>query len=126
MERRRRLTEAEWEIMEGVWRLGIRITAQEVHRHLYPDRRKAYSTVQTILGILATKEFLKKEKIGRINFFTPLVSREEIGQREIQLLVSRIYQGSLGALVSCLVEAGTFSQKELKLLKAQLEVKGCR
>ena len=119
----RRLTEVEWEIMEGVWTLGVRTTVREVHQHLYPDKRKAYTTVQTIMNILTLKGFLKKEKFRHINFFTPQVSREEMGQRETQLLVSRIYRGTFGAMVSDLVAVGTFSEKELKLLKAQIAVR---
>ncbi len=123
MKKRRRLTEAEWEIMEGVWRLGRRVIAREVHNHLYPKGQKAFSTVQTILGILAAKGFLQKEKIGKINFFTPAVSREEVGQQETRSLVSRIYRGSFGALVSHLVDSGALSQAERDRIKAQIEAK---
>lgn len=123
MRRHRRLTKVEWEIMEGVWKLGVRVIAREVHHHLYPRGQKAFSTVQTILNILAQKGFLQKEKIGRINFFTPLVSREEMGQREVLWLVSRVYHGAFGSLASYLMDIGTFSEKELKLLKEQVDGK---
>jgi predicted transcriptional regulator len=121
MKPKKRLTEAEWEIMEGVWRLGRRVIAREVHNHLYPKGQKAFSTVQTLLNILAAKGFLQKEKIGKVNFFTPAVSREEMGQRETRLLVSRVYRGSPGALVSHLVDSGALSGAELNRLKVWIE-----
>ena len=123
MKKPKRLTEAEWEIMEGVWRLGRRVIAREVHNHLYPKGQKAFSTVQTILNILAAKGFLQKEKIGKINFFTPAVLREEVGQQETRSLVSRIYHGSFGALVSHLVDSGALSQAERDRIKAQIEAR---
>ncbi len=122
-QKQRRLTEAEWELMDAVWQLGTRIIAREVHNHLYPTGQKAFSTVQTILNILATKGFLKKEKIGQINFFTPAVSREEIGRQETRTLVSRIYNGSFGALVAHLVDSGALSQAERDRIKAQIEAR---
>lgn len=123
MKKQRRLTEVEWEIMEAVWHLGIRVIAREVHNHLYPTGQKAFSTVQTILNILTAKGFLKKEKIGQINFYTPIVSREEVGRQETRSLVSRIYHGSFGALVSHLVDSGELSQAERNRIKVQIEAK---
>jgi predicted transcriptional regulator len=123
MKWRRRLAEVEWEIMEGVWKLGRRITVREVHQHLYPNGEKAFNTVQTIMNILADKGFLKKEKVGKVNFFTPAISREEIGRRETRSLVLRIYRGSFGALVNHLVDIGKFSRQELEDIKAQIEAK---
>ncbi len=119
----RRLAEAEWEIMEGMWALGPRRAVREVHDHLYPNGEKAYTTVQTVMNILADKGYLNREKVGGVNFFTPLVSREEVGRRETGTLVSRIYRGSFGALVTYLVDAGSFSREELKQIKAQIEAK---
>jgi predicted transcriptional regulator len=109
--------------MEAAWKLGTRTIAREVRNHLYPTGRKAFSTVQTILNILATKGFLKKEKIGGINFFTPAVSREEVGRQETRTLVSRIYRGSFGALVAHLVDSGALSQAERNRIRAQIEAR---
>lgn len=119
MKKPKRLTEAEWEIMEGVWAFNNhQASAREIHSHLYPDGRKAYPTVQTVLNVLVEKGFLKKEMIGLVNFFTPIVSREEMGLQETHSLVSRVYGGSFGALAHYLVDAGVLSQKDLKRLKA--------
>lgn len=123
MGQQRRLTAAEWEIMEGIWKLGVRTIAREVHSLLYAQGQKAFSTVQTVLNILVRKGFLKKEKIGEINFYTALVSREEAGWHETDSLVSRIYQGSFGALVISMVGAGKVSRKELEEIKAQIRAK---
>jgi BlaI family penicillinase repressor len=120
MKRRKRLTEVEWEIMEGVWKLGRRVIAREVHSHLYPGEEKSFSTVQTMLNILADKGFLQKEKIGKINFFTPLVSRDEAGHQETRSLVSRIFGGSFGAMANFMVKE-PISRKELEELKAMIE-----
>jgi predicted transcriptional regulator len=124
MNPRKRLTEAEWEIMEGVWALeNGQGSAREVHNRLYPDGRKAYPTVQTILNILTEKGFLRKEMIGQVNFYTPAVSRQDVGQQETHSLVSRVYGGSFGALASYLVDSGALSPEEMKRLKNLIQDK---
>ena len=74
------LTNAEAEIMHGVWALYPRkgnigpqgITVREVHNHLYPENQKAVSTVQTVMDHLEKKGLLKTERINRrFKFFTP-------------------------------------------------------
>ncbi|MSS72997.1 MAG: hypothetical protein EXS64_16115 [Candidatus Latescibacteria bacterium] len=51
------------------------------------------------------------------------MSREEIGRQETRTLVSRIYNGSFGALVSHLVDSDALSQAERDRIKAQIEAR---
>lgn len=121
MKKPKKLAEAEWEIMDGVWQFSKPLTVRELHEHLYPEGQKAYTTVQTIMNILVDKGFLCKKKIGMVNFYTALLSREKFAKRETRSLVSRIFDGSFGALANYLVESGELSQRELNQLKAIIE-----
>lgn len=56
MTKKRRLTEVEWELMDGVWRFDRQSAVRDVVNHLYPNGEKAYTTVQTIMNILAEKD----------------------------------------------------------------------
>ncbi|MCG8606226.1 BlaI/MecI/CopY family transcriptional regulator [bacterium] len=123
MEKIRKLAEAEWEIMDGVWQFSRAVTVREIHAHLYPKGEKAYTTVQTFMNILVDKGFLEREKIGMVNFYSPLISRANFGKRETQTLVSRIFDGSFGELAQYLVKTGKLSEKELTNLKALIEAK---
>ena len=117
------LGKAEWKIMEGLWTLGKSVSVREVRQHLYPHGEKAYTTVQTTMVILADKGFLKKEKIGMVNFFTPVVSREEATGRETRSVEGRIFNGSFGSLAAFLVDSGELSRRDLDQLKQMIEVK---
>ena len=123
MKQRKRLADAEWEIMEGVWPFSERVSVREVHTRLYPDGEKAYTTVQTIMNILVGKGFLRKEKIGMVNFYTPTLSREETARLETRSLASRLYRGSFGALAASLVDSGELSREEMDELKVLIEAK---
>jgi predicted transcriptional regulator len=114
--------------MEGVWQCEGKaspygITVREVHNQLYPRGQKAYTTVQTIMNILFEKGFLKREKIGMVNFYTPTVSREEMARQETHTLVSRAFGGSFVALANHLVDSGSLSEKELAVLKGLIDAK---
>ncbi len=123
MAKKRKLNEAEWEIMEGVWHFDRPVTVREVHEVLYPQKQKAYTTVQTIMNILTDKGFLQREKRGKVNFYTPTLSREDAARMETQNLVSRLFQGSFGALANYLINSGQLTEKDLQEIKALLDQK---
>lgn len=118
-----KLAEAEWEIMEGIWNRGGQTTVREIQDQLYPKAEKAYTTTQTIMNILVTKGFLKRKKIGMVNFYTPKISRELAAQHEARSLASRIFNGSMGAFATYLVDSGELSSQELHQLKALIDAK---
>src|SRR5437868_6893618 len=58
------LTAQELAIMKVVWRLG-QPTVRDVYHALLETRHIAYTTVMTMMNILETKGYLKKEKTAR-------------------------------------------------------------
>lgn len=123
MKKPKKLSEAEWELMLGVWSGDTPVTVRELHARLYPDGRKAYTTVQTILNILVDKGFLARRKIGMVNFYTPVLSKREATRRETRSLVSRLFHGSFGELAHHLIDSGELSEEDLAGLKALIEQK---
>ncbi len=120
---KKRLSEAEWEVMDGVWHLDRQVTVRDVVDYLYPNGEKAYTTVQTIMNILFEKGVLNRRKIGPVNVYMPTLSREDAAQVETRTLVSRMFEGSFGALATYLVDSGELSQGELDELRALIEAR---
>ncbi len=123
MAAKKRLSEAEWEVMDGVWHLNRQVTVRDVVDYLYPNGEKAYTTVQTIMNILFEKGVLNRQKIGPVNVYKSALSREDAAQDETRTLVSRMFEGSFGALATYLVDSGELSQKELDELRALIEAR---
>ena len=123
MAAKKRLAEAEWEVMDGVWHLDRQVTVRDVVDYLYPNGEKAYTTVQTIMNILFEKGVLNRRKIGPVNVYMPTLSREDVAQVETRTLVSRMFEGSFGALATYLVDSGELSQGELDELRALIEAR---
>jgi len=121
MARPHKFSESEWELMLGIWAGDVPVTVRELHTRLYPNGEKAYTTVQTTMNILVDKKYLKRKKIGMVNFYTPTVSRDDAKSSETMSLVSRLFHNSFGSLANHLVNSGKLSSSDLDKLKTLIE-----
>lgn len=121
MLKRRKLTPAEWEIMEAVWELKGSPSVREVLEHAFPGGDKAYTTVQTVMNNLVKKGLLRRKKKGLVNFYTPTRSRDQMVRKEMKSIVSRIFDGSVPALANYLIKSGDLGVKEIEEIKQVLE-----
>lgn len=58
-----------------------------------------------------------------VNFYTPVLSRQEAAGLETRSLVSRMFKGSFGALAAHLIDSGELSREDLDALKALIEAR---
>jgi predicted transcriptional regulator len=119
--RKLELSAAEWEIMRVIWDGGKPVTVREVLDQAYPNSEKAYTTVQTLMNILVDKRFLKRKKVGMVNFYSAAVSQENVLRGSLTTLAGRMFQGSFGAMASFLVSSGKLSPEEVQALKKILD-----
>lgn len=111
------LSPLEWEIMEIVWDFKKHPSVRDVLEAAYPNGEKAYTTVQTVMNNLESKGFLKKEKIGLVNFYRPLKKRSELLGRETSRFVQRVFGGSFQSLANYLIDSNALSDEEIDNLK---------
>jgi len=123
MPRKLKITKVEWEIMECVWNLGTKVSAREVHNRLYPENGKAYTTIQTIMNTLQKKGLLECEKIGMVNFYTPVKSRKSMMKAELSGIASQMFQGSVPALANFLIDTNYLGLDEIESIKELLKEK---
>ena len=106
------LTPLEWEVMNVVWELGRRPSVREVIDRAYPNKEKAYTTIQTVMNNMEAKNFLKKKKIGLVNFYKPTVKREKLIEGATKTFVKKVFKGSFLELANYLVNSDSLSDKE--------------
>ena len=111
-----KISASEWEVMDVVWDKHP-ITAPEVFALLRKDQAWSQKTVNTFLARLAEKEALAVEKRYNMNFYSPLVSREESVARESRSFLSRFFQGATAELLAHFCEQGDLSDAELAELE---------
>lgn len=86
-----------------------------------PEPQPHKNTVATILKILAEKEFVRVEVIGRFHRYHPAVSKEVYSTRTLTGIVKDYFEGSFSNAVSLLVEKKKLSVSDLELLLKQLK-----
>jgi len=123
MPRARKLTPAEWAIMEAVWLLEGSPSVRDVLECAFPNGEKAYTTVQTIMNTLEKKKLLRRKKVGMVNFYTPTRTRADMVRGEMSSLVSRVFKGSIPALANSLLSLDDVSLEEVREIKKLLAQK---
>ena len=112
------LTRRELDIISVVWELGS-ATVGEVLEKL--GENLAYTTVLTVLRTLETKGAVRHEKEGKAHRYYPLVESEQVGDRSINRLLEKVYQGSRELLLTQLVSDKKVSGEELRRLRKLID-----
>lgn len=97
------LGELEAQILDIIWDLEAPITAAKVFKIMYPRRELSYSTVMLTMSKLAKKGFLVQERSGPRKtdafFYTPVMTREELGFSLLEEISQRIFRKPLSQAV---------------------------
>jgi len=121
----KRLTKAEEEIMQIIWRLE-RCTVSDMREDIQREtegKKPPHSTISTIVRILEEKGFLGHKAYGRTYEYFPLVSKEAYSRSSLKKLVGDYFEGSMNQLVSFLVKEEKLDMDELSEMLQQLEDK---
>lgn len=114
------LTNRELEVMRVFWKRGA-ITAQEARDELARTGIDlAYTTVATLVRILADKGFLKQSTHERPFLYVPARSYEDVSRRLLVDLVDRVFEGSRELLLVRLLEQKKLTAKERARLQEVL------
>ena len=112
-----RLSKAETRILEQYWKVGT-CSVREILDSLPDDERVAYTTVQTLVYRLEQKGALRKvKKIGNAQLFEPAMNQSEFRSGLVRDILD-LFGGSPRLLVSNLLETGTITLRDLKVLQS--------
>lgn len=115
-----RISEAEHEVMEVLWRESP-LGAAEVAERVAPDRRWSSRTVKTLLSRLLAKGVLAHEEDGRRYLYRPAVSRDAFVTRESGRLLDRMFGGRVPSLVAHLAEQDRLTTRDIEEIEALLK-----
>ena len=114
------LTARELAIMKIVWdRKGA--TVRDVHEALRNVRPVAYTTVMTLMNILAGKGYLERERQDRAYFYTPVRKRQQVLQSMVRDFVDRVFDGAAQPLRVHLVKEQPITTAERRELRRLIE-----
>jgi len=104
-----------------IWRHEGPVNRMEIEEHLQKD--VAAPTVLSFLNRLEAKGFVSVEKIGKVNWYTPLVKEEEYLQKESKNIIQKMYRNSLKNFVAALYDGNGLSEEDMEELRKFLEEK---
>ncbi len=114
-----RLPDAELEVMQALWQVKIypAHTAQ-ITGYLHKDWKAP--TLIKLLSRLEERGFVRSEKDGRTNVYTPLVEQKTYLREESRSFLNRLHGGSLSSLVASLYPDTELTKEDIATLEAIL------
>jgi predicted transcriptional regulator len=113
------LTRREREIMNAVFALGNRASAEEIRARLINP--PGDSSVRVMLGRLEKKGCLKHQQDGLRYVYSATISPAAAKKTALQQYLQTFFGGSLGKMMTALVSEASWTEEELDALKAEID-----
>lgn len=115
------LPDSELKVMKVIWNNNKKMSTGEIGAELKDEIDWKLSTLQVILSRLTEKGFLKNEKVGRINYYSPIVDFSRYTKNETKNFVRKMFNNSSKKLIASLIEDGdTLTIEDIEELKNML------
>jgi BlaI family transcriptional regulator, penicillinase repressor len=108
-----KLTKLELQIMEVLWTQG-QVSIREIQEAFPEKHRPAYTTIQTTVYRLETKEAVRRiKKVGNFHIFEAAVSRNAAQRKLIDDLLA-LFGDHTQPVIAHLIESGKLTLKDVK------------
>ncbi|GAB3175523.1 BlaI/MecI/CopY family transcriptional regulator [Telluribacter humicola] len=107
-----KLAKREEQIMHAFWDLGKAFIRDIIP--LLPDPKPHYNTAATMVKILEEKGYLAHETLGNMNYYYPIISREEYQKHAMKDIVSQYFDNSYPRMLAFFAKEQNLTEEELK------------
>lgn len=114
-----RLTRREREIMNALFALGNRASAEEIRARLTSP--PGDSSVRVMLTRLEKKGYLKHQQDGLRYIYSATISPAVAKRTALQLVLETFFGGSQRQMMTALVREGSWSVEDLNALRAEID-----
>ena len=115
-----KLNASEWNVLNCLWENHPR-TVMQLVADLEESVGWAKSTTITTLRRMEEKGMVCVEQTGRGKSYTPAVEREQAVTAETHSFLERVYQGSIGLMMSAMAKRQELSANEVAELRSILD-----
>lgn len=116
-----RVTNSEWYVMDCLWEESPR-TLMQIVPLLKEKIGWSKSTSATMVRRMAEKDLIGYEERGKTKYFYPKVDKEDVVVQETRDFLQRIYDGSIGMMMSALVKQSDLSREDIHELQEILRM----
>ena len=117
------LSDSEWKLMNHLWKSPPK-TITELTAALREETGWSKNTIITMLSRLEAKGAVRHEAGLRAKRYFPCLRREDAAREETESFLSKVYGGSLGLMMSAMVESRQLSEADIAELAAILDKAG--
>lgn len=118
----KRLPEAEQEIMLIIWGLDEPVTRTDIEAKL-TSKEVLPNTILKLLSRLDERGFIRTEKAGKMNYYYPLIKKEDYLNQEGNSFLKNMFGNSLTNFAAAMVDGGNISREELEELRRYIDSK---
>lgn len=118
---RKKLGEAELEIMQVVWDSGTPVTSSYILKELQGLRKWQLSTLMTSLARLADKGFIHCDRSSGSNLYTSLISEDEYKTGASKHFLEKLYNNSIQNMIATLYSSREIKNSDLEELREFLD-----
>ena len=108
----RRLPDAEFDIMNEVWRMDPPVTTHMLMETIGTEKCWKAPSLITLMNRLIERGFLRSEKTGKERRYYPLVDKSEYLRYETQNFLDRVHGGSVNSFFEALGDTISAENKE--------------
>ena len=109
---KKRLTPAEEEIMQVLWKIEKGIIKDILKE--FPNPKPAYNTVATVLRVMENKGFVSHDEVGVFYQFYPLITKEAYARSQAKSLIKTYFESSFPKLAAALAKDENLSSTDIE------------
>ena len=115
-----KVTNSEWYVMNCLWEKGP-LSLMQLVPLLKESAGWSKSTSATMVRRMTEKELIGYEENGKTKYFFPKVDKQDVVVQETRDFLQRIYDGSVGMMMSALVRQDDLSAEDIQELQEILK-----
>ena len=106
------LSDGEWKLMKLLWE-NYPMTLGDMVEAMQDDTAWSKGTIFTMLRRMNTKGVIRMDDSGRYQQYYPVLQKEEAEQAETRSFLERVYDGSVGMMLSAMAHDRKLSKSEI-------------
>ena len=115
-----KVTNSEWYVMNCLWEKS-HLSLMQLVPLLKESAGWSKSTSATMVRRMTEKDLIGYDENGKTKYFFPKVKKQDVVVQETRDFLQRIYDGSVGMMMSALVRQNDLSQEDILELQEILK-----
>ena len=117
----KKLSEAEFKIMQVLWRHNTPMTSNQLLDEMGTERNWKLASLMTVLARMAEKGAVYCDRSTRTNYYTALVTEEEYKLTEGETFLEKLFHKSAKDFISAMYQWKKMSAEDIRELREYLD-----